>query len=455
MSLPTLDLFAGPGGWDEGIRALDIEAVGVELDAAACETREAAGLLTVQADVATLDPREFEGVELLIGSPPCQAFNMAGKGDGHDDVPAILACAGDLAVGVDTRAAVRAACADPRSLLVVEPLRFALALRPRFVVLEQVPPVLPLWKAFAGVLEYRGGYRTWVGILSAERYGVPQVRQRAFLMASLAGQPHPPRPTHQEYVFGEPAAEQLTIEGTLAPWVSMAEALGWGATGRPFPTLASSRDTGGPDKEKVGGSGARAGLYREQEEGRWEVNTGWAWQEGGTREDAQTFDAAEQPAVTVDGKGRWHVLRTGQNTRGGSDHDYEKELDTPAPTVATKADCWTIGRPATTLSTDPRVMPPGGHLANDGRNNDRMVGRAEDAIRVTLEDAAVLQGFPRDYPFRGNKSKRFQQVGNAVPPPLARAVVAALLQVSPSESGHRLDRQPGADSAALPAGGKS
>lgn len=419
MSIPALDLFAGPGGWDEGIAPLGIAPMGVESDEAACATREAAGHLTICADVSKLDPREFEGCELLIASPPCQAYSMAGKGDGRDDVPIVLACAGDLAVGVDTRDACRAACADPRSLLVVEPLRFALALRPRWVVLEQVPPVLELWRAFTHVLELRGGYRTWAGLLSAERYGVPQVRQRAFLMASLDGQPEPPRPTHQEYVYGEPAREELTIEGPLLPWVSMADALGWdGLVG--FPRRADDGAAAEIDGEEY-----RARDFREAgepavavtEKARsWTVNAGRDWKPGGTREDAQTFAADAQPAVAVTGKGRWFAER-----------------------------------PATTIAADPRVFSPGGHIANDGRDNSQMVGRSEDAIRVELADAAVLQGFRRDYPFQGNRSKQFEQVGNAVPPPLARAVVASLLKIPPG----LMAAAASVGRVALPAGGNT
>ncbi len=55
-----VDLFAGPGGWDEGLAALGRrDVVGVEWDEAACLTAEAAGHRRVRADVAALDPVAF------------------------------------------------------------------------------------------------------------------------------------------------------------------------------------------------------------------------------------------------------------------------------------------------------------------------------------------------------------------------------------------------------------
>jgi len=81
-------------------------------------------------------------------------------------------------------------------------------------------------------------------------------------------------------------------------------------------------------------------------------------------------------------------------------------------------------RPATTVAGDPRIAEPG--------HRDREGGRARfdgDSIRVTVEEAAVLQSFPPAYPWQGTKSARFRQVGDAVPPLLSAHVLAAVLGV--------------------------
>lgn len=55
------------------------------------------------------------------------------------------------------------------------------------------------------------------------------------------------------------------------------------------------------------------------------------------------------------------------------------------------------------------------------------VVRAGDTYRnVTVCEGAVLQGFPCDYPWQGTRAEQAQQVGNAVPPRLAAAIVGTL-----------------------------
>lgn len=81
---------------------------------------------------------------------------------------------------------------------------------------------------------------------------------------------------------------------------------------------------------------------------------------------------------------------------------------------------WGYDRPATTTTTtDPRVFQPGGHHEKGEQSHN--------AVRVTTQEAAVLQSFPPDYPWQGSRTAVFTQIGNAVPPLMARAVIAALL----------------------------
>ncbi len=56
------------------------------------------------------------------------------------------------------------------------------------------------------------------------------------------------------------------------------------------------------------------------------------------------------------------------------------------------------------------------------------IGRS-GRVRLTVDQVALLQGFPAEWKIAGLKTARYRQVGNATPPPLARAVGEAIAQV--------------------------
>jgi DNA (cytosine-5)-methyltransferase 1 len=361
-----LDLFAGAGGWDVGARELGLDPLGIETDAAACRTRAAAGLRTMAADVAELDPRAFVDVEGLIASPPCPPFSTAGKRGGVQDLDLIRVALAALVRGDDRRAELRESCVDARSMLVLEPLRYALALRPAWLAFEQVPPVIGLWREFVHVL--RGaGYHAGAWLLNAADYGVPQTRTRAFLLARLDRPVRPPTPTHADPRRSMPMFAQ--------PWVSMADALGWNV----FDRLGFDRNVQ-PHRGRRGG------------------------QPGGNSA------PCVQPALTLRA-----ISRSWTRTRGE---------DEPAKTVlGNRAPRWVYDRPATTVCStgSPDVIASPGHKVRTAKNH-----RQTGGVKITDRDALLLQSFPPDYPVQGSRTKRFEQIGNAVPPQLARVVLAAV-----------------------------
>jgi DNA (cytosine-5)-methyltransferase 1 len=346
----VVDLFAGAGGWEEGLTQLGHQALGIDNDEHACATATAAGHPRLHADVAAIDPAQLGDVWGLISSPPCQAYSLAGRRLGREDKPRVIACAHELAAGQDTRAKHQAKCADPRSLLTVEPLRFAVALRPTWIALEQVPPVLELWTLLATLLSAHG-YQTAVGLLSAERYGVPQTRKRAFLIASLDRPVQLPEPTHRSFNTHHPDRTPAGEE-QLLPWISMAAALGWTC---PAVTYTNCQTTGGRNPRGLVRSTDKPARTLDTSCGSWTVEPG---------------AACEHTACGLDTRQR---------------HCLVRPLRRPAPTLtatglANSRTLWACRRPG--------------------------------------------------YPWQGSRTQQLTQIGNAICPPVARAVLAQTMAPS-------------------------
>jgi DNA (cytosine-5)-methyltransferase 1 len=240
-------LFAGPGGLDVAARELGYEVTGIEFDQDACDTRAAAGLLTLQGDVQDFGPHKFPNATVLAGGPPCQTFTVAGSGAGRRALDEVIGFVRRMARGEDVRSDL-AVLDDPRTGLVLEPLRWALeALRDgrpyEAIVLEQVPAVLPVWRVYAEVLSENGYGVAEPGVLHTEQFGVPQTRRRAILVARLGRVVELPKPTHRPFLKGLHREEG---DPRLKPWVPMSEVL---TRETPF-EVVSNYGTGGDPKAR-------------------------------------------------------------------------------------------------------------------------------------------------------------------------------------------------------------
>lgn len=387
----VVDLFAGPGGWDVAARELGLDVIGIEFDRVACETRRAAGLATIEGDVRNYGLENFPNARGLIASPPCQTFSMAGNGAGRKALD-------DVFAGIDSLAVIRhveSEFSDERTALVLEPLRWILAAidagRPfEWIALEQVPTVLPVWERYASLLRALG-YSVATGNIQAEQYGVPQTRKRAVLMARRDGEAKLPTPTHSKYYSRTPDK----LDAGVLKWVSMSEALGW----EPDGYLRSNYGTGGDPRNRGERSlnAPAATVTSKIDRYKWmRRNSG----PGAAREPRPV----DHPAYTIRANGSGsHPSGVEWVYRGSNQaHAARRPLDTPAPTVNFAE-----------RSNKVEWMPA-----------DEAADPKASGVRVAVEEAAILQSFPADYPWRGPKTKQYQQVGNAIPPQLAKAVLA-------------------------------
>lgn len=368
----VVDEFAGPGGWDEGVRLADpdVSLCGIEIDPAACETATAAGHGRICADVSARG--YFPDARMRISSPPCPGFSIAGKGRGRDDARLIL---DRLSNGIVERADIdafiddlREHMTDPRTTLSLVPWRNVVEFMPQFVMWEQVPPVLPLWQALAVQLRAHG-YEVVTGVVHAEQYGVPQTRRRAVLLARLFPSDMPlalPDPTHSRYYSSAPER----LDRGVDKWVSMADALGW-------------------DDDDLIGFARRA-------------DGGESIEIGGEQYRARDLRTADRPAFVLTEKARsWSltkVMGAGMVERYGTRPN--RPIESPSFTVRTGGG-----------------VHPGGFRLTDGTSS-----RA-----LTVPELSVLQSFPATYPWAGSRTAQVHQIGNAVPPLLAAALYRAVI----------------------------
>lgn len=183
----VLDLFAGAGGFSLGFEAAGAHvAAAVEIDEWASQTlaHNHPDTTVICRDIALLSDEEIaaagSGCEIVIGGPPCQGYSVANRNAGDPK--------------------------DPRNSLFREFIRAVRIVRPKAVLLENVPGLLKR-KAQSGepvidiiVSELRAlGYWVEFRVIEAQSFGVPQIRPRLFV-AAYRREPNQafPLPTHRD-----------------------------------------------------------------------------------------------------------------------------------------------------------------------------------------------------------------------------------------------------------------
>ncbi|MFE2039497.1 DNA cytosine methyltransferase [Streptomyces sp. NPDC059477] len=386
----VLDLFAGPGGLDVAGHALAIPSLGIEWDRSACLTRYAAGLDTLHADVSAVRRDSFESlppeINVLAGGPPCQTYSVAGKGAGRKALDEVKKYIERLMAGDPDRAIDKdlKSLSDPRTALVLEPLRYAIQAtrsqnrgrRPYdVIVLEQVPAVVGLWDHYEKVLEETGlpdgtRYEVVVDVLDTETYGVPQTRRRAVLIARRVGLGGPalPPPSHHAYEAKEwnRRSDDAALRVHRPPEAHQ-------------PTLCDG-DT----------------------------------DEGGTPEivERRTTDPDEKrPWVSMG-----EVLAARVGTHAGRATPFLVRSNYGSSGIPGRRGVRTDRQPAATVTGRISRFVVFEHL-------DEKVVR--EGARFSMNEAGMLQSFPPDYPWSG--TAQAQQVGNAVPPLFGAHLLSAAL----------------------------
>lgn len=169
----VIDLFAGIGGMRLGFTQAGFDVVySNDIDASACVTYRANFGEIDERDIRDVDPSKLPAFDILLAGFPCQPFSMIGKRDG---------------------------LADPRGQLFNEIVRFLNSKNPRAFVLENVKNLVKhnkgeTYRFIKSALETAGtGYTVFESILDSQNFGVPQHRERTYIVGI--------KDPHKDFVF--------------------------------------------------------------------------------------------------------------------------------------------------------------------------------------------------------------------------------------------------------------
>jgi len=331
---PTvLSLYSGAGGLDCGFRDAGFEIVAaVESDRWAVETYRAnLGAHAIHGELPGVVPLGAAGVDVVIGGPPCQGFSVIGKMDPE----------------------------DPRSTHVHAFMDIVARFSPRAFVMENVKAlaVSDRWSAVRADLRRTArelGYQVDLFLLNAADFGVPQTRERMFLIGTRGMAPLCPVPTSK----GSPPSVREALRH-LPPY---------GQPGND--AICAARVI--PAARPVMRPRAHHGSL--------------------------LFNGSGRP-LDLSGPAKTLPASMGGNATPIIDQEE----------LANGAEPWVRGYHARLIAGgDPIEVAP------------------TRLRRLTVQEAAALQTFDPGWQFRGPQVAQFRQIGNAVPPRLAKAVALSV-----------------------------
>ncbi|YAF98424.1 MAG: DNA cytosine methyltransferase [Nodularia sp. CChRGM 3473] len=332
IPIKTLSLFAGGGGLDIAFHDAGFDIIQmVELEAKYVQTLQnnsscgkwLEGSQPVCIDIRDYIPASYLNVDFIIGGPPCQTFSAAGR-----------------------RAAGVSGIDDARGTLFQEYVRILNLLKPKGFLFENVYGITGAngGKAWQDIQQaFREiGYNIYFRILDAADYGVPQHRERLFIVGLKEG----------EYLF-------------------------------PYPTH-------GPDS----------------------LNLNSYYSAG------EAVEGAEISDIEVGIGGRFgHLL---EHIPPGLNYSfYTKELGYPNPVFSWRSkfsDFLYKADPKTPVRT---IKAQGGQYTGPFSWENR---------RFSISELKRLQTLPDNYELVGNRQVCIEQIGNSVPPQLARILALSILE---------------------------
>ena len=316
-------------------------------------------------------------IDVIVGGPPCQGFSTVGR----------------VMIGSLVRKGMRTGRSknprfidDPRNNLYKSFVKFVKHFKPKAVVMENVP----------GMMSYKDGdvadqirkdlvacgyTNTQFQILNAENFGVPQKRRRIIFIGTRAGGKIAwPDITHLEVRDG-----QKRLDDGMASPVTVGDAFA------DLPPL-NLPERGAKMKDEVAEYAKRA-ISASQKYVRGDSaelhNHITRWHRD---KDVEIFNYMKQGMKWKDLPDRYRKL-IGYDDSSFNDKWKRLVLDEPSWTVVS-------------------------HLSKDGY----MYIHPTESRTISVREAARLQSFPDSFVFHGSRSSQFKQIGNAVPPLLARAI---------------------------------